>query len=40
MSLNWNLTEIENADEVCWIETDDGKRLNGVTDCMICQPLR
>ena len=42
MSLNWDLTKIENNDDLCWYETgekgEDGKplvRLNSITEALI-----
>jgi hypothetical protein len=40
MSLDWNLSEIENREEVCWIEEEDGsKRLNPVTEVLILSTM-
>ena len=37
MSLNWDLTNIKNAKELCWVESDEeGKvELNPITDALI-----
>jgi hypothetical protein len=42
MSLNWNISEVENYQQLCWVPTgevdEDGKelkRLSGVTDALI-----
>lgn len=36
MSLDWDLTKIENYKKKCWHETEDGKQsLNGLTETII-----
>lgn len=36
MSLDWDLTKIENRQEVCWEKNDDGSdKLNPVTESLI-----
>ena len=41
MALNWDLTEIKSAKELCWIESDEeGQvKLNPITDCLIWATL-
>ena len=43
MSLNWDITTIENAKELCWVEEEeDGEivtKLNPITDCLIWATL-
>ena len=43
MSLNWDITTIENAKELCWVEEEeDGEivtKLNPITDCLISATL-
>jgi|GEM_PF-6233832 len=38
MSLNWNLDEVENYEEL-FVETDEGKRLDGLTESFIWQSM-
>ena len=38
MSLNWNLTQIENSDTLCWIPSTEEKgkvQMHGVTEVLI-----
>lgn len=42
MSLDWNISKIENLDEVCFIpapEGEEGQRLNPVTEALIWSTL-
>lgn len=40
MSLDWNLTEIENHEEVCWIDDGHGgHRLSPVTETLILMTI-
>lgn len=35
MSLNWNLSEIDNHDEICYVGEGDERRLAGLTNALI-----
>lgn len=35
MSLNFDLDRIEHYESLCWIETDNGPRINPVTEALI-----
>lgn len=36
MNLNWDLTNVENSDKMCWTQQEDGKfKLNDVTEFII-----
>ena len=41
MSLNWDITAIENSKELCWVDSEEkGKHeLNPITDCLIWATL-
>lgn len=35
MSLDWYVGDIENFEELCYVETDEGRRLSQLTDGLI-----
>lgn len=39
MALTWDLTEVENPDEVCWIKSEDGSYMSSVTNAIIWRTM-